>query len=69
MATLVVVPGNPALQQRRHDDDALPACGIVGVRCGWVVVVFVGWVLTWRVVFRAGTYNFLEYLLTTWCAS
>ena len=40
----MLVPGNPAPRQ----DDARPSwsspssVGIVGVRCGWVVVVFVG---------------------------
>ena len=44
----MVVPGNPGPRQRCRDDDARPSwsspssIGIVGVRCGWVVFVFVG---------------------------
>ena len=47
-ATLMVVHGNSVPRQRHCDNDTRPSwsslssVGIVRVRCGWVVVVFVG---------------------------
>ena len=62
---LMVVPGNPAPRRRCHDDDARPSwssplsVGIVGVRCGWVVVMMLSVMWHARAVILPGLVQFV----------